>query len=184
MSSDSLAVFRKGLGPDLNALAEKHIQHDLRQSDRDALRKGASTASTHVSVGSLLGMTLGIFLAYRLRTNRAAMFKAFKAQEKPTAVRFAGGREEPIPDLTRIMKPSTLGDVATYTLLGAGGLFFGGETGLLTGTLRARQQIGSDRESRERIETAFRSFQADALRKQADALDRKDSSTIASSLGL
>lgn len=28
MSSDSLAVFRKGLGPDLDALAEKHMQHE------------------------------------------------------------------------------------------------------------------------------------------------------------
>lgn len=102
------------------------------------------------------------------------MFNAFKAREQPTAVRFASGREEAIPDLTPIMKPSTLGDFATYTFLGAGGLFFGGETGLLTGTFRAKQQIGSDRESRERIEKAFRGFQADALRKQADMLDKRE----------
>ena len=99
------------------------------------------------------------------------MFNAFKAREKPTAVRFAGGREEPIPDVTPLMKPSTFGDVATYTLLGAGGLFFGGETGLLTGSFQARRQIGVDSESRERIEKAFKRFQADALRKQADELD-------------
>lgn len=99
------------------------------------------------------------------------MFNAFKAHEQPTAIKFAGGREEPIPDLTRVMKPSAFGDVATYTFLGFGGLFFGGETGLLTGTFRARRQIGADRESRERIETAFKRFQADALRKQADMLD-------------
>lgn len=118
-----------------------------------------------------MGIGLGIFLAYRLRTNRAAMFQAFKASEKPTSVKFAGGREEAIPDITPLLRPSTLGDVATYTLLGAGGLFFGGETGLLTGSFRARQQIGMDRESRERIQTAFRKFQADALRTQANLLD-------------
>ena len=112
--------------------------------------------STHASIGSLIGLSLGIFLAYRLRANRTALFNTFKAREQPTAVRFAGGREEPIPDLTQIMKPSAFGDVATYSLLGAGGLFFGGESGLLTGTFRARQQIGGDRESRERIENAFR----------------------------
>ena len=61
------------------------------------------------------------------------MFNAFKLQEKPTALRFAGGREETIPDITPFMRPSRLGDVATYTFLGAGGLFFGGESGLLTG---------------------------------------------------
>jgi len=50
-------------------------------------------------------------------------------------------------------------------------VFFGGETGLLTGTVRARQQINADRESRERIARAFRRFQADALRAQASLLD-------------
>ncbi len=106
----------------------------------------------------LVGLGLSLFLAYRLRANRTAMFNTFKATERPTAVRFAGGREEPLPDLTNVMKPSALGDVATYTFLGLGGLFFGGETGLLTGTFRARQQIGGDRGSRERIETAFRRY--------------------------
>ena len=177
MSSDSLAVFRKGLGPELNALAEEHIKHDLQQSDRDALQKAASIVSTHASIGSLLGVSLGVLFAYRLRRQRNALFNAFKARERPTAVRFAGGREEPIPDLTQMMRPSTLGDVATYSLLGAGGVFFGGETGLLTGTFRARQTIGADRGSRERIETAFRRFQADALRKQADALERREGGT-------
>jgi hypothetical protein len=86
------------------------------------------------------------------------MFRAFRAHEKPTAVRFSGGHEEPLPDLTSVMKPSRLGDIATYTFLGLGGLFFGGETGLLTGSFRARQQIASDRESRERIATAFRRY--------------------------
>lgn len=28
MSTDSLAVFRKGLGPELGALAEQHMQHE------------------------------------------------------------------------------------------------------------------------------------------------------------
>lgn len=84
------------------------------------------------------------------------MFNTFKARERPTALKFPDGREEPLPDLTPVMKPSALGDFATYTFLGAGGLFFGGETGLLTGTFRARAGIGRDRESRERIETAFR----------------------------
>lgn len=84
------------------------------------------------------------------------MFSAFKAGEQPLAVRFASGKEEALPDLTSVMKPSRVGDVATYTLLGAGGLFLGGETGLLTGSFRAKQQISADRESRERIETAFK----------------------------
>lgn len=99
------------------------------------------------------------------------MFRAFKFAEKPQTVRFADGREETLPDLTPLVKPSRIGDFATYSLLGLGGIFFGGETGLMTGTFRARQQIGADRESRDRIQNAFKRFRADVLREQAMALE-------------
>lgn len=36
---------------------------------------------------------------------------------------------EAIPDLTPLLKPTTLGDFATYFLAAAGGLFLGGELG-------------------------------------------------------
>nr|OQO20114.1 hypothetical protein B0A51_10015 [Rachicladosporium sp. CCFEE 5018] len=174
MSSDSLAMFRKNMGPELGKLAEEHLKHDLQQSDRDALQSAAKTVTTHASVGSLIGLGLGVYLAFRLRTARKAVFNTFKTSEQPTALRFASGREQPLPDLKTVLRPSTLGDVATYFFLGAGGLFFGGETGVLTGTFRAKSQIGADRESRERIRTAFRRFQADALRTQADLLEKGD----------
>ncbi|KAM0722786.1 hypothetical protein Q7P37_002228 [Cladosporium fusiforme] len=178
MSSESLAMTRRTMGPELAKLAEEHMKHDLQQSDRDALNKAARTVSTHASVGSLLGLALGTFLAFRIRSNRSAMFKAFRTAEKPTALRFASGKEQPLPDLTNAMKPSALGEIATYCLLGGGGIFFGGETGLLTGTFRARQQIGSDRDGRDRIQRAFRRFQADALRRQAQLLEQEDKGSI------
>ena len=85
------------------------------------------------------------------------------------------GLTEAIPDVTPFMRPSTLGDVAAYTFFGFGGLFLGGETGLLTGSASASRTITRHPESRERIETAFRRFRADVLRKEADALDKKKS---------
>jgi hypothetical protein len=36
---------------------------------------------------------------------------------------------ESIPDLTPLLKPTTVGDVATYFFAAAGGLFLGGELG-------------------------------------------------------
>ena len=178
MSSESFAMTRKTMGPELAKLAEEHMKHDLQQSDRDALRKAASTVSTYATVGSLLGLGLGTLLAFRIRSNRSAMFKAFRTAEQPTALKFASGKETPLPDMTAALKPSTLGDVATYMLLGGGGVFFGGETGLLTGSFRARQQIGSDRDGRDRIQRAFRRFQADALRQQAQLLENEDRGSI------
>jgi len=107
MSSDSLAIFRKSMGTDLGALAEEHYRHEyvhhptirpslttrsLQESDREKLKSAASTVSTYATIGSVVGLGLGVFLAYRLRANRTAMFQAFKASEKPTEVRFANGR--------------------------------------------------------------------------------------------
>ncbi|EMF16214.1 uncharacterized protein SEPMUDRAFT_145529 [Sphaerulina musiva SO2202] len=172
MSSDSLAVFRKGFGPDLNELAEKHMQHDLTSSDRDALKNAASTVSLHATLGSALGIALSVLLAYRIRSGRKAMFRTFRTAEKPSAVRFADGREEVLPDLTPLLRPSRAGDVATFGFLGLGGLFVGGELGLLSGSLQARRSINQDGESRERIRNAFLRFQADALRKEAEALEK------------
>ena len=78
---------------------------------------------------------------------------------------------EPIPDLTPLLAPTTLGDIATYLFFGAGGLFLGGETGLITGSYSASRTIARDPDSRARIESAFRKFRADVLRKEAERLD-------------
>ncbi|KAI4224527.1 MAG: hypothetical protein LQ349_007223, partial [Xanthoria aureola] len=56
MSSDSLALLRKNAGQDIAALAEEHFKHDLQDPDRDALKSAAAKISTHVTVGSLLGL--------------------------------------------------------------------------------------------------------------------------------
>jgi hypothetical protein len=92
ISMESLAAFRKSRRDDLTKLAEEHLKHDLQQSDRDVLRAAAARVTTHATIGSLLGLGLGVFMAYRLRSARTAMFNAFRAQEKPTMVQFANGR--------------------------------------------------------------------------------------------
>ncbi|KAH0258073.1 hypothetical protein KCU91_g16009, partial [Aureobasidium melanogenum] len=176
MSSDSLAMFRKSLGDELGSLAEQHYQHDLQSSDRAALQTAASRVTTHTTIGSIVGFSLGLYLSYRLRANRTAMFNAFRTAEKPVAVQFAGGRTETLPDLTPMLKPSTFGDIVTYTLFGLGGLFVGGETGLLTGSLSAQSAIKRDPEAKRRIESAFRKFRAETLRFEADQLEKGERS--------
>ncbi|KAL9123446.1 MAG: hypothetical protein Q9175_008366, partial [Cornicularia normoerica] len=93
MSADSLAVLRKNVGEDISKLAEEHLKHDLQESDRDTLKTAANKISTHASIGSLLGLGLGLFLAFRIRSSRTQMFNAFRTAEKPTHVKFADGRE-------------------------------------------------------------------------------------------
>ena len=93
MSADSFAFLRKNAGEDISKLAEEHFKHDLQDSDRDTLKAAENKISTHATVGTILGLGLGLFLAFRLRSNRAKMFNAFRAVEKPTHVRFADGRE-------------------------------------------------------------------------------------------
>lgn len=68
--------------------------------------------------------------------------------------------------------PSKTGDLAAYTLLGLGGLFLGGETGLLTGTALAGRKVSGDQERAKRVVEAYRRFKVDALRKEAEELDK------------
>lgn len=70
-----------------------NLTDSLQQSDRDTLNKAASKLSTHASIGSMLGLGLGIAMAYSIRQNRVTMFQAFRAAQKPTHVKFADGRE-------------------------------------------------------------------------------------------
>lgn len=135
------------------------------------MRSAASRAQTHALVGSLAGIALGGYFAFRLRANRTAVYRAFRAAEKPTHVRFADGREEAIPDISPFLKPTPLGDFVTYSFFGIAGLFLGGETGLLTGTWSARRTIAQDPDRKARVEKAFRSFRADVLRKQIEDLE-------------
>lgn len=154
--------------------APTNTHPSLTQSDRNLLQSAGKDIGTYATVGSVLGLSLGALLAFRLRRARTQMFAAIRAAERPTHVQFAGGRTEPIPDMTPYMKPTVLGDIATYTFFGAGGLFLFGEMGGLVGTYRARSSILADPEQKKRIETAFRRFRADVLRKEVEALESGD----------
>ena len=78
---------------------------------------------------------------------------------------------EAIPDVTPFLRPSTAGDIATYTFFGFSGIVIGGDVGLLTGSGSAGRTINRDADSRKRIEIAFQKFKADVLRKEADDVD-------------
>ena len=92
MSSDSLAISRKNASIELSQLAEEHLNQDLQPSDRDVLRSAGSKFSTYAAFGSVVGLGLGVALAYRVRRLRIESFKAFRAMERPTHVQFADGR--------------------------------------------------------------------------------------------
>lgn len=77
-----------------------------------------------------------------------------------------------IPDITDKIAPSKVGDLAAYTLLGIGGLFLGGETGLLTGSAVASRRVQRDEARVRRVREAYRRFKVEALRKEADELEK------------
>ncbi|PLN75332.1 hypothetical protein BDW42DRAFT_180867 [Aspergillus taichungensis] len=170
--SESIALLRRRRADDLTRLANEHMQKDLRAEDRETLKSAASTVSLWTAIGSAAGVGLGLYVAFRLRSARTAFFQAFRAKEKPTHLVFADGRQESIPDLTPLLKPTTLGDFATYFFASAGGLFLGGELGFLGGAASGSRSITKDPEQRRRIETAFRKFRADVLRQEAALLDQ------------
>jgi hypothetical protein len=167
----SLAAFRNSRSVDLRRLAEEHLQHDLSQEDRDTLRRAGSKVSTYAKAGSLFGVGFGIYCAFRLRSMRMAYFNAFRATEKPVRVQFADGRTEPIPDISDKLAPSKWGDAATCFFFATGGLFLGGEVGLITGTASASRTITKNSQVRERVEKAFKDYRIDALRQEIKRLE-------------
>lgn len=82
---------------------------------------------------------------------------------------------EALPDLTPFLKPSTAGDIAAYLFFSTGGLFIGGETGLLLGGYSAKRTITSDPDRKARVEAAFRRFRADVLKRELAQLEKEDS---------
>ncbi|KAJ2984802.1 hypothetical protein NUW58_g5870 [Xylaria curta] len=167
-----LAAFRKSeQQEELKKLANKHIESDLEPSDREAIRKATMSVANATTVGSLIGVGLGLYAAIRLRRMRTEMFMAFRAAEKPSFVIFPDGRQEAIPDVTHLMRPTKIGDFATYFFFGLGGTMVGGEVGLLTGTWSASRSLSQDPATRERIEKAYRSLRVDVLRKEAARLE-------------
>jgi len=156
---------------DYQKLAEEHMKHDLEPSDRDALVKASKRVVLPSTVGTLVGLGLGVYAAVRLRKVRANMFNAFRASEKPTHVVFANGRQESIPDVTQYLQPSRWGDFATYFFFGLGGTVLGGELGFLLGSWSATRLITKDPARKHRIESAYRGFKADLLRNEAARLE-------------
>ncbi|KAK8103218.1 hypothetical protein PG984_016364 [Apiospora sp. TS-2023a] len=141
-------------------LADEHMQHDLNESDRDCLQKAASRVSIPATIGTLIGLGLGVYAAVRLRRARADVFRAFRAAEKPTHVVFAGGGQ-----------PSRFGDFATYFFFGLGGTILGGELGFMMGSWSAARLISKDPARKGRVENAYRKFRADVLRREAKELE-------------
>jgi hypothetical protein len=87
---------------------------------------------------------------------------------------------EALPDLTDVLKPTPAGDFAAYVFFSAGGLFIGGELGLLAGSWSARRSVTSDPERKARIERAFWRYRADVLRREVQKLEagEKNSSPV------
>ena len=90
--SESFAILRQRRSDELAKLADEHLQHDLQSGNRDKLNAAASSISVWTTVGSAVGVSLGLLAAIRLRSTRKAFFSAIRAQEKPTKVIFEDGR--------------------------------------------------------------------------------------------
>ncbi|KAI1173210.1 hypothetical protein F4777DRAFT_462767 [Nemania sp. FL0916] len=156
---------------ELAKLAHEHMESDLEPSDRGILAKSTSRIATSATFGSIAGMAVALYASFRLRRVRTDMFAAFRAAEKPAFVVSENGRQEAIPDLSPLLRPTKAGDVASYFFFGLGGAFVGGELGLLGGTWSASRSLNKDPAARHRIENAYRLLKADILRKEVARLE-------------
>ncbi|KAF2838831.1 hypothetical protein M501DRAFT_975691 [Patellaria atrata CBS 101060] len=162
---------RKDAYDDLQALAEEHFKYDLQESDSDTLKAAASKFSTHVRIGCVLGMGLCLFPVFRLRAPGKQFLPSLRAADKPTNLKFADQRTEPVPDFAPHLYPSHIDDLPSNLSIGLGGFLVGGEMGILAGSVSSSRLIKRDPESRKRIENALINFRAD--REQIQALEEQ-----------
>lgn len=80
---------------------------------------------------------------------------------------------EALPDIAPMLQPSRLGDIASYTFFSLGGIFLGGECGLLSGAGAARRTITQDPVTKHRIEQAYLNYKEDVLKKQLKDLQSR-----------
>jgi len=174
MSDLTRAYRSRASGPqkEYAKLAEVHLEHDLTQQDRELLEKAAGKISFHVTAGSIIGLGLGVALAFRMRSSAIKFINVLQKTERPTHIQYADGRAVPFPDVSALYHlPPPGSNALTAFLFGTAGLFLGGELGMVTGTRSAKRTLNQDLTSRRRIEAAFRKFKADVLRKQAQELE-------------
>jgi len=66
---------------------------------------------------------------------------------------------EAIPNIILLLRLTTLGNIATYFLFSAGGLFLGRKTGPLSDSSSAARPVSKDPESRARIGAVVKSLE-------------------------
>ena len=92
--NNSLAITRPHPSREtFNKLAQSHLQHDLTAEDRDALTAAGRTFGLYTTIGSVVGLGLGLVLAIRVRQGRRQMLTALRMTDRPTHVKFMDGRE-------------------------------------------------------------------------------------------
>ena len=136
-----------------------------------------NTLKRSALISGFIGLGLATALTFRFRQSRTRVLRAFHnnlaASEKPTRLVYDSGREEAIhADLPKAVKPSLWGAGLAYGLAGFAGVALGTDIGGTIAMDLAKREVERDEGRKERIEKAFRGWNADMLRKKADEMDQ------------
>ncbi|KAI9671814.1 MAG: hypothetical protein M1831_003342 [Alyxoria varia] len=162
-------------------LARKHWQYDLEPADRDSLKSAMNTLKRSAFISGVIGLGLATALTFRFRQSRAGILRSFHsnlaASDKPARLIYESGREEAVhADLPRAVRPSSVGAAFSYGLAGFAGFTLFADLGGTIAMDFAKREVERDEGRKERIERAFRGWNADMLRKRADEMDKGEGS--------
>lgn len=145
----------------------------LTESDRLLMTTAERRHSAIVSLGTVIGLSLGLAFAYCRRRSAHQLYQTFLAKETPSSAKFYDGRETFLPDITAssYFKPTTTGAVATYVGLGIGGLIIGGGIAMALGCKVRERTIYGDAEAAKRIEYINFNMAIEVLKKLIDVVE-------------
>ncbi|KAG8531817.1 uncharacterized protein KY384_003453 [Bacidia gigantensis] len=171
MSFDWFALYRtRNVNTDVQE-AIGSLKDDLTASDHKTIKSAYRNYKERVYISAFVGLGLGVYTAYRFRQRR---WRAYHAALKTATdllrhIKPYDKRNRPAV----VIRPSYLGDLATYLALGGFGLDFGGEIGVTIADRRVGRIITEDVECTERITQSSKKAKVEVLRVVADLMKQE-----------
>ncbi|KAK6533619.1 hypothetical protein TWF694_002555 [Orbilia ellipsospora] len=170
-----MAAIKESFGGDAPHRRSRFLDRYKRivsPEDRQFLNDMDRKISGPVRTASLIGLSVGLFLAFRQRRGVMRAYRALRQEHRATTITFSNGAVQTLADVSMAPKPSRLGGLFTYTLLGFGGWLTGSTVGMWRARGVKERIMAEHPEVYKRIRKAERRSIVEDCRKLADTLER------------
>ncbi|KAF3902788.1 hypothetical protein AA313_de0204903 [Arthrobotrys entomopaga] len=140
--------------------------------DRQFMAEMDRKISKPIRTGTLIGLSIGLLLAFRQRRAVTRAYKALRQEHHATTITFSNGVVQTLADVSMAPKPSLFGGLLTYMVLGFGGSIVGSSFGMWRATGVRERVMAEHPEVYKRIRKAERRSIVEDCKTLADTMER------------